>query len=404
MLTKTRVQRLREGETIWDHGGVRGFGARRQSGADVSFFLKFRYHGRQRRLTIGKLGAITIAQARKAAEIARGKVARGIDPATEKIAERAKAKAEVTTAFETVAAEFIKRYAKPNTRSWQETERIIDRYVKPAWKGRALGDIRRSDVTALLDRVEDKSGPVMADHVLAVVRKQFNWYAARDEDFRSPVVKGMARTKPKERSRKRILSDTEIRALWTASEKIAPAAYGSLIRFLLLTAQRRDEAGQMQWAEIDGEVWTIPGERYKTALPNTVPLSTQAKSVLDGVARFGAFVFTTTGKAPFSGFSKAKAGLDERMLDVLRETDPKAKLEAWVLHDLRRTARSLMSRAGVPVDHAERVLGHVIPGVRGIYDRHSFLEEKRDALAKLATLVDRITNPPEQNVVPLRVG
>jgi integrase len=296
----------------------------------------------------------------------------------------------------------MKRYAKPRTRSWAETQRILDRYVTPAWKGRPIADVRRSDMTQLLDQIEDKSGPVMADHVLAIVRKLFNWYAARDEEFRSPIVKGMARTKPKDRARKRTLSDVELRALWAATATIEPAVFGSLVRFLLLTAQRRDEAARARWSEIEDKIWTIPGERYKTGDPNSVPVTSDVEQILKGVLRRGAYVFTTTGKTPFSGFSKAKARFDEQMLAVLRETDPKAKLEPWVLHDLRRTARSLMSRAGVSPDHAERVLGHVIPGVRGVYDRHSFVEEKRDALTKLGALVARIVNPPADNVVALR--
>jgi integrase len=73
----------------------------------------------------------------------------------------------------------------------------------------------------------------------------------------------------------------------------------------------------------------------------------------------------------------------------------------WTLHDLRRTARSLMSRAKVPTDHAERVLGHVIGGVRETYDRYEYLNEKREALLALAGLIDRILNPPANNVVAM---
>ena len=82
----------------------------------------------------------------------------------------------------------------------------------------------------------------------------------------------------------------------------------------------------------------------------------------------------------------------------------RSPIPPWRLHDLRRTSRSLMARAGVSSDIAERVLGHVLPGIRGVYDRHSYVAEKRDALERLVSLLTSILNPRAQNVVPLRAS
>jgi integrase len=396
-ITKTQVERMRSGDTIWD-AKVPGFGVRARAAAKT-FFVKYRVNGRQTWLTIGRFGAVTPEQARRIAKKMMGLVADGRDPqAMRRAAQR---RAEAT--FAAVAEAYVNDYAKPNNRSWKETKRIFDYYAVPVWGGRPIFDIARRDVVALLDRVATQSGAVMSDHVLAQVRRLFNWYAARDADFRSPIVRGMTRTKPKDRARTRILSDAELRAVWTASEKAAPATFGALVRFLILTAQRRDEAARAEWSEIADEVlWTIPAKRYKSGRPNTVPLSSQARAILDALPRFGAFVFTTTGKTPFSGFSKAKARLDALVLADLGKSDCEAKLPNWTLHDLRRTSRSLMSRAGVPADHAERVLGHAIAGVRGTYDRHEFATEKHDALVKLGALVARIVSSPADSVAALR--
>ena len=139
---------------------------------------------------------------------------------------------------------------------------------------------------------------------------------------------------------------------------------------LLLTATRRTEAAEMNTSELDGELWTIPGRRYKTKLDHVVPLSTAARGLISElipkkISREGDFIFSTTGGGlAFSGFSKAKAAMDKAIAD-LRETAGRPPMENWTLHDLRRTARSLMSRAKVPTDHAERALGHVMSGVRG---------------------------------------
>jgi integrase len=233
----------------------------------------------------------------------------------------------------------------------------------------------------------------MADHVLAYLRRVMTWHASRSDDFRSPIVRGMGRTRPSQRRRQRVLSDDEIRAIWQAAEA-SPSAFGYLVQFLLLTATRRMEAAGMRRRELVGDDWLILQERYKTGLELVIPLSAAAQAVLAAVPKTGksGLVFTTDGKRPIGGFSKFKRAFDGKVLAELRTHSPDAELPRWTLHDLRRTARSLMSRAGVPSDHAERCLGHVLPGIRGTYDRHEYLNEKRHAFAALAASIERIVN------------
>jgi integrase len=170
---------------------------------------------------------------------------------------------------------------------------------------RPITEIRRSDVTALLDAVEEKRSAALADHVLAVIRKMFNWHAARDERFLSPLVRGMARTSLTARARDRVLNDEEVRALWKTLEQ-TPYPFGPFVQLLLLTAQRRDEVAHMRWAEINGDLWVIPRERYKNSKANAVPLSGPVQRILGSIPRTSEYVFTTTGRSPISGFSKAK--------------------------------------------------------------------------------------------------
>ncbi len=158
----------------------------------------------------------------------------------------------------------------------------------------------------------------------------------------------------------------------------------------------------MRRSEVVGKDWIIPQARYKTGLELVIPLSAAAQAVLAAVPRIGKsdFMFTTDGKHPIGGFSKFKRSFDVKALVELRKQNPDAELPRWTLHDLRRTARSLMSRAGVPRDHAERCLGHVLPGIRGTYDHHEYLNEKRHAFEALAALIERIISPAD-NVVAL---
>jgi integrase len=269
--------------------------------------------------------------------------------------------------------EFFLRYAE-SLRSAAYVKDVIERLVKPEIAGIALSEIRRSHVAAMLDKIADANGPVMADRTLAIVRKAFNWRAARDDDFVVPIAKGMARTKPSERQRDRILTDAELRSIWNAKTERSLATFQRYVRVLLLTALRRKEASKGHQREIKDGLWLIPADRMAGNIEFVVPLTDAALAQLGNPK---GFLFSTDGGGtPISGFSKFKASLDEA-----------CGVKDWTLHDLRRSARSLMHRAGVPADIAEPCLAHRIGGVRGVY---TCLAEKRDALGRLAAFVGEI--------------
>jgi integrase len=141
---------------------------------------------------------------------------------------------------------------------------------------RAINEIKRSEIVRLLDKVQDGQGAHMAQTVLAFLSKLFNWHASRDDDFLTPIRRGMARTKLKETARDRVLNDDEIRALWRAAVA-AEGPFGHLVRFLLLTATRRNEAARMTRNEVlpNGD-WIIPAERMKAKQEHLIPLSPAA--------------------------------------------------------------------------------------------------------------------------------
>jgi integrase len=425
-----------ERQILWD-SELRGFGVVALSSGIKSYFVNYRNtQGRYRRLTVGQHGRVTAEQARKIAKKHLGEIAGGKDPLAAREAQR---KRERTT-FHAVAEEFIAKHAS-KTRSGDETARMIRLYLLPRFQTKDIAEIGRRDITRLLDEIESAEfkahdgrslgGPVMADRVLAILRKMLNWHATRDDNFVSPIVFGMSRTKPRERARQRILSDEEIIAFWRATGELASEGdvFASIARTLLVTAQRRDEVAHMKKLEMRDDLWTIPEERYKNGKPNVVPLSALAISTIKSAPSPGQLIFSTTGDKPYSGFSRSKRRLDQRMLDKLEELskerndDPlhseavtlrklmtassrgdqnaHAELDKrwWTLHDLRRTAKTLMVRAGVRPDVSERVLGHIIPGVEGIYDRHSYIPEKRNALERLAAQIHKIVSPNGSNVV-----
>jgi integrase len=406
-ITIQSVEALIEvGKGIISDTNPTGFVARCQKSGKVSYFYRYRDKktGKKYWMGLGVHGDITPKRARELAQAKAGEVAGRRNPLLEQQTERAEAakaeRAEENT-VNAVLDEFVKRHAS-KLRSSDQVEGALDRYVRPAIGTMSIYDVRRRDIVKMLDGVADKAGPVMADRTLAHLRKALSWQAVRDDEFASPIVRGMARTKPKERARDRVLADDEIRDIWKALETAdVPACYPTFVKSLLLCATRRNESADMNTAEIDGDVWTIPAARYKGKHDHVIPLTKQARELIGDKPTD--FVFSTTdGKRPFSGFSKAKHALDKEIAKV-RKAAGRGKMPRWTLHDLRRTGRTLMVRAGVSEDHAERCLGHVIEGVRGVYNRYEYLNEKRAAFEALAGLVDGILDPPQaDNVVPLR--
>jgi integrase len=293
--------------------------------------------------------------------------------------------------FESVANEWLHRHVDAKgLRSVYEYKRLLHKHLLPEWGGRDFTSIKRTDVAKLLDTVEDEAGARSADYVLSLISGIANWYAKRDGEYVSPLIRGMYRHSIKDHARTRILSDDEIRAIWLAYA--LGHIYGDLLKLALLTGQRQDKVASMKWDDIsiDG-TWHVPNGTREKGAGGVMVLPSVALDIIKARPRFASNPYVFAGRDSYiKGFAKLKRALDA-----------KVPIAPWQFHDLRRTARSLMSRAGVRPDIAERVLGHAIRGVEGVYDRHSYRDEKAHALNALAGLIESIVNPTD-NVVALR--
>jgi len=359
--------------------------------------------GTPRKHTLGTYPAIDLRSARELAQQALIEVAKGSDPSADRKAARTGAKVlSDRDLVEKVAEQFIERYAKANTKSWPEAKRILDREVVAHWRGRHLAAIGRADIHELLDGVVDRGSPVMANRVLAALRKLCSWAVDRGIITSSPCTGIKAPTA--ERSRDRVLSDDELRGVWTACDAIG-WPFGALVKILLLSGARRDEVGRMRWSELDldGKTWTLPRERAKNGVAHVVPLSDPVLTILRGLPRIGAsdFVFTVTGKTAVSGFSNAKERIDALLAASHGEPVP-----AWVFHDLRRTCATGLARLGTALPVVEKVLNHTsgsFGGIVGVYQKHGFADEKRHALTAWAAFVERLVSTEAgANVVALK--
>ena len=270
------------------------------------------------------------------------------------------------------------------------------------WADRPVSEITASDIHDLIDEIRRRGVPGWArrnggDSVTwiahARIAKFFSWLQT-DRRLITTNPCSAVRRPDASTPRERVLTDGEIKWFWRACGQMGEP-FGPLLKLLLLTGQRRSEVAEMTWAELSGDTWSLPGERTKNGRPHTIPLSRQARDLIAGVHRVAGagYVFTTNGSTPVSGWSKTKKRLDARMLEAARAEDAKAVIPPFTIHDLRRTAAAGLQRLGVPLPVTERVLNHVsgsFGGIVGVYQRHEYAEERRDALERWAAYAAKI--------------
>jgi integrase len=393
-LTDVAIRKLKPGLERYEEHDALGLYVVVQKSGHKSYALRFKRGGRTTKLTLGTVGVISLAEARSLAAAARVELQKGNDPAAEKRAAKAAKRVEADAAADTLRAvceSWLKREGS-KLRTGERKGKDLQRLVYPTLGHRPIGEIKRSEIVKLLDRIEDKNGETMSDAMLALLGRILNWRESRSDDFRSPIIRGMRRTKASERVRERILSDDELRKVWKAASATEDP-FGGMVKLLLLTGARRNEINFLTRSEIDAAgAWKLPALRNKTKLDLTRPLSAAARELIASLPKIDGsdFLFSVGSGAAIGHLSQRKKRLDAA-----------SGTKGWVVHDLRRTSRSLMSRAGVPVDVAERCLGHVIPGVRGVYDKHRYQDEMRLGFEKLAALIQSIVDP-QPNVVPIK--
>lgn len=370
-LTEQGIRKLpipAKGNKIHYDEVISGFGLRVTAGSSRAFVLNYRFRGRERRITIGRWPEWSATAAREQAKEFRRAIDRGEDP----LGEREQLREDPS--FGELVKEYLKVEASKQ-KSKDEYARILNKDALPQWRNLRAAEIRRRDVIALIEK-KAETAPIAANRLFELLRRMFNFAVRRDIVEANPCA--LVKKPGEERSKDRVLSNQEIKALWEALDgPWFSAQTAAAIRLILVTAQRPGEVVSIRWEDLDldGGWWTIPSERAKNTLAHRVPLNLIAREILRSLPPVANWVFPS---------NEEERHMDRNGLAVAlwrareRKTDPLTVLD-FSPHDLRRTAASHMASGGVERFVIGRLLNHVEPGVTKVYDRHSYDQEKQRA-------------------------
>ncbi|HEY1982975.1 MAG TPA: tyrosine-type recombinase/integrase [Xanthobacteraceae bacterium] len=414
-LTSTNVRALKaepgKTETVFFDDDVKGFGVRAKATGARSYVMCWKIAGEHRRVTIGSITDIDFGKAKERAKDIKADVRRGDDPA----AEIKTNKLDAAKTYEALAEQFLDTLRdRYRPRAFKEIERHLTKNAADLNK-RSVSRITRQDIAAVIEKVTANSGAVTANRTRTSLSTFFSWAMQRGHADTNPVI---GTEKNPEQSRERVLTPAELRLVWNAA---GDDDYGSIIKLLALTGQRESEIGNLCRSEINEGLIILPAERTKNRRPHVIPLSPSANTIIEArERRDGRDLIFGRGDGGFSGWSKSKERLDER---ITAANGGKA-ITHWTLHDLRRTFATYAG-GGVPAHqfgklpardkelaHGLGVLPHVIEailnhvsghkaGVAQIYNRSTYEKEKRAALETWATHLQTII-VDAGNVTPIR--
>lgn len=385
-----------------------GFGVTVFPSGKISFIYFYHFEGRKRRMTLGQYPECTLGEARKRhREALRVLELEEKDPAHEKRKEKSTARDAST--INSLIEEYIEKWAKPNKRSWEADLRCLEKNIKKLWGKRKAAEITRRDVNLLLDDIKERGALVQANRVLSCIRKMFNFAIERDL-LQSNPCSGIKATK--ESSCDRVLTEDELKIIWLAlsqeysSESSPHTLHMSqqtklILKLQLTTAQRKGEVVSAEWSEMDlnSGWWTIPANKAKNNQAHRVPLSSLAMEILQDVK-----IFSGDSRFLFPA-QRGDKHITAASIDHAVRRSRFESVAAWTPHDCRRTAASYMTSIGIPRLVVTKILNHSESNnITAIYDRHSYDNEKRHALAtwsqKLEEIICGVSSP--NNVIALK--
>jgi integrase len=346
------------------------------------------------RRLIAQCGAMTLSDARDEARRWHALLREGVDPKSERTQRRAVMQQQQANSFAHVGEQFLTRHCKGLRhavvyRRWVEKE-----FVKHFGPDRAISTITPSECAMLISGIAKRNGEAQAHNALSLLRRLFSWSLGTREFGleRSPC----AELRPadligKLKARERVLSDGELRKVWNAAE-IEGYPYGRLAQMLILTGCRLREISDLTWKEISltERLITIPSTRMKSKADHIIPICDMALALLKSLPTYkrGDYVFSSSyGVTAFNSFGKGKLRLNAASGVGLTDQD------GWVVHDLRRGMRTMLSSLRIADRVREQMIGHAAPGLHKVYDKFHYTDEKRAGFELYERKLASILNP-----------
>ena len=375
--TDRKIKNLESKETSYDlrEGNGQGFGIRVMPSGHKSWLFFYNFEGKKQRMTLGAYPATSLADARALHRNAQKCLASSKNPATEQ--HKAKTEAKIADTVNDLIEEYLEKWAKPRKRSWQEDERILKKDVASIIGKRKAKDVTKRDIILILDQVIDRGAPIAANRTLAAIRRMFNFAVERDIITITPCYGVKAPSK--ENRRERVLSEDEIKSFWHGIDNASMFETSKLaLKLQLVTGQRKGEIVSAEWDEFDfkNNWWTIPASKAKNGNPHLVPLSELALELLQELK-----TISNNSKWLFPSHL-GNGHITPNAIDhaLRKNLDKFEGVKHFNPHDLRRTAASLMTSLGISRLVVSKLLNHVENSVTAIYDRHTYDEEKRQAM------------------------
>lgn len=341
MFTVQHVKSLKPSGSVKEVMEGGGFGVRVHPSGSKTWIYRYRYAGKLKRMSLGQYPAVSLAEARTRHQKAQGKHREHRDP-----------QGGIET-VEELAALYIERHAKKKKKSWEVDQKMLERDVVPRIGRMKIGAVRKLDIIQIIDAVNDRGSPIMANRVLAVTKTMFSFAVKRDLMEHSPAL--YVERPNTEHSVDRVLSDTELQALMSRDGAVA-----DVVRLMALTGQRLGEIVKMRYLDLERDLWTIPGELTKNSRQHAVPLVEAVWPIIDAQESPNDWVFQVTGNSVSQWYSRNKLG--------------------YTPHDIRRTVATRLAQMKVPRVVIGKLLNHTDPSVTAIYDRYEYMDEMREAL------------------------
>lgn len=351
----------------------RGFCLQVLPSGTKSFLYIYLFQGKKKNLYLGQYPHVSLAEARVKYNEAYNKVQVGEDPAYVPIPQKAEEPAMATFGY--FADQYIRWSEANHAKAWFKTVKMsLENDVLPTWKDRPISEIRRRDAIALLERVATRA-PGQAKNVHKVARAVFEYAIHREHLEANPMLK-LSKVIPslKPVVKKRILSDKELKQVWKAlDEGPGDERTKAALKLVLVTAQRPGEVASMHRSQIEGNWWTLGSEDTKNEEAHRIYLAPMALELIgDGEG----YIFPSYR----TGASGEPRPMVRQTLSQHVASRKYFNLPQWTPHDLRRTARTVMARIGVPEEHAEAILNHKKQGVVKVYNLHQYAKEKKAAM------------------------